>query len=96
MFLKALNYDMINGKLLEMPGIKLGDDEFIEMFIEAANEQNDSDILEDATKLDLLMDYKKGEFEWFYNPFGVEIAYRVPYNYGFYSCTMDPETIFKK
>ncbi len=92
---KAFNFNMADGKELKMPKLAVSDDKFIEMFVEAVNEQNDSDILEDVGKIDLLMAYNNGEFEWFYTPIGVEIVYNFPYNYGFYSCTMDPTVIFK-
>ena len=78
-----------------MPKLAVSEDKFIEMFVEAVNEQNDSDILEEVGKIDLLMAYNNGEFVWFYTPIGVEIVYNFPYNYGFYSCTMDPKVIFK-
>ena len=92
----TVNYDMRTGKEIKMPKISMSDDKFIDKFIEEVNAQNYSDILEDVDKLDLLMDFKAGKFKWFYNPFGVEIVYNVPYNYGFYSCTMDPDEIFAK
>ena len=92
----TLNYDMKTGKELKMPGITISDDVFLEKFIKEVDAQNQSDILADVSKADLLLDYKSGNFKWFYNPFGVEIAYCVPQNYGFYSCTMDPDEIFEK
>jgi len=93
---KAVNFDMKTGKVLEMPEVSVSKDDFAERFIEGIIYQYNINVLETVSKEDLLSAYENGAFQWFYNPLGVEIIYCFPDLYGYLSCTENPDDIFSK
>ena len=94
--MKAANFDMKTGRLLNMPRLAMSDDEFIDKLITDINSQYETDMLEYVSREDFAEAFDNRSTFWFYTPLGVEFVYCFPDLYGYYSCTEDPNEVFAK
>ncbi|MBO4680181.1 MAG: hypothetical protein J5626_10995 [Lachnospiraceae bacterium] len=93
---KTVNFDMKTGKVMEMPELSVDEDVFLSGLVSDIDMQNGVSLLDLVSKEELIESYEDGEIQWFFNPIGVEFVYVFPDLYGYYSCTEDPELVFKK
>ena len=94
--MKSVNFDMKTGEILDMPELSMSEEEIADKIIEDVNTVYDTNMLEYVSKEDLVDAFIDEDIYWFYNPMGVEFVYCFPDLYGYYSCTEDPDVVFKK